>query len=236
MSEASLLRAFRIGLRDGAPFLLIVAPFGLLFGAVATEAGLAVGQAVAMSVLIVSGASQFTAVQLIGENAPGFIVLLASLTVALRMAMYSAYMAPRIGSAPLWQRALVAYILIDQVYAASVSRQALTPSFSRDQVVAHMVGAGVLTIPPFFAATWIGATVGAAVPDAWALDFALPITFIAMVAPMLRSLPQVIAAAVSVAAALAFAWLPLNLGLIVAALIAMTAGAVAETRLGTPGP
>lgn len=235
MPDAAIFRAFRLGIRDGAPFLLIAVPFGLLFGAVAAEAGLAVGQAVAMSVLIVSGASQFTAVQLVAENAPGVIVLLASLTVALRMAMYSAYMAPRIGSAPLWQRALVAYILIDQVYAASVSRQALTPKFSRDQIVAHMIGAGVLTIPPFFLATWIGAVVGEAVPEAWALDFALPITFIAMVAPMLRTLPQVIAATVSVVAALAFAWVPLNLGLIISALIAMTAGALAEAWFGAPG-
>ena len=231
MPVASIWNAARQGALDGAPFLLVVGPFGLLFGVLASESGLSVDQAVVMSILIVSGASQFTALQLLNENAPALIVLLASLTVALRMAMYSAAMAPLVGNAPLWQRALVAYILIDQVYSASETRRSLTPGYSQSEIIAHMFGAGALIIPPFFISTWIGATAGNQIPAELALDFALPITFIAMVAPLLRSLPHIIAATVSVVSALLLAWVPLNLGLILAAFLAMAAGAIVETKL-----
>ena len=81
----------------------------------------------------------------------------------------------------------------------------------------------------------ICAVAGAAIPPEYALDFAVPITFIAMVAPMLRSLPHLIAALVSVVVALALAWVPYSLGLMVAAALAMGAGAVTELMLERRG-
>ena len=62
-----------------------------------------------MSVLVIAGASQFTALQLLGEHAPLVIVIVTSLAVNLRFAMYSASLAPHIGAAPAWLRALAAY-------------------------------------------------------------------------------------------------------------------------------
>ena len=37
MPDPSLRRAFWLGCRDGLPFLLVIVPFGLLFGVVAGE-------------------------------------------------------------------------------------------------------------------------------------------------------------------------------------------------------
>ena len=62
-----------------------------------------------------------------------------------------------------------------------------------------------------------------------ALGAAVPIAFIALIGPMLRTLAHVGAALVSVVLALALAWIPYNLGLLVAALAAMAAGALIET-------
>ena len=76
--------------------------------------------------------------------------------------------------------------------------------------------------------TLVGALAGTAVPASVPLDFAVPITFLALIAPMLRTLAHVVAAGVSVALALAFAFLPYNLGLMVAGLGAMLAGAQTE--------
>jgi predicted branched-subunit amino acid permease len=69
---------------------------------------------------------------------------------------------------------------------------------------------------------------GAAIPPELALDFAVPITFLAIVGPALRSLPHVAAALVSVVGWLALAWLPYNLWLFIAALLAMVTGALVE--------
>ena len=96
-------------------------------------------------------------------------------------------------------------------------------------------GAVVAVAPLWFMASLAGAMIGRAIPPDYALDFALPITFLAMVAPMLRSLPHLAAALVAVAAALALAWMPYNLWLPAAALLAMGAGAGVEVMLERKG-
>ena len=68
--------AYWQGFREGAPFFLVVTPFALLFGVVATEAGLNVFEALSFSVVVIAGAAQFTALQLLVDNAPVFVALL----------------------------------------------------------------------------------------------------------------------------------------------------------------
>jgi predicted branched-subunit amino acid permease len=80
--------------------------------------------------------------------------------------------------------------------------------------------------------TALGSALGTTIPSWLALDFAVPICFLAMVAPGLRTLPQVAAAGTSVAGALALAWVPYSLGLLVAAALAMAVGAEVERRIG----
>ena len=70
------------------------------------DAGLTLAQTIGFTVLVIAGAAQFAAVQLMLDNAAIGFVLLAALAVNLRMAMYSAALVPYLGSAPLWQRAL----------------------------------------------------------------------------------------------------------------------------------
>ena len=79
--------------------------------------------------------------------------------------------------------------------------------------------------------TLVGIMVGSAIPEAWALDFIVPIMFLAMVSPMLKSLAHVAAAAVSVSVALALVGLPSGTGLLVAAAAAMVTGAIVATRI-----
>ena len=78
--------------------MLVVVPFGMLFGVIAGEAGWSLLQNLAMSVMVIAGASQFTALQLLSENAPTLIVIATALAVNLRLAMYSASLAPYIGT------------------------------------------------------------------------------------------------------------------------------------------
>ncbi|WP_235829867.1 AzlC family ABC transporter permease [Frigidibacter oleivorans] len=222
---------FRRGLREALPFILMVAPFGLLFGVVAQEAGLDLYQTMAMTILVIAGSSQFAAAQMIADNAPALIVLATALAVNLRMAMYSASLTPHLGQAPTWQRALVAYLLIDQAYALASVEYDKRPAASLPDKLAYFFGTMTVIAPVWYGATWLGATVGAAIPPWLALDFAVPITFLAMVAPMLRTLPHLAAATMSVVASLALAWMPHNTGLLAASALAMMAGAQAELWL-----
>lgn len=232
MPEPQIRRAFWQGVRDGLPFLIVVAPFGMLFGALAAEAGWSLVEIMATSFFVIAGASQFTMLQLLEENAPTLIVLATSLAVNLRMAMYSAAMVAHIGDAPLWQRALAGYFLTDQTYGAAENRFTLQPTMSGRQKMAYFFGAAAPVCGPWYGATWLGAVAGAAIPAGIAIDFAVPITFIALFAPSLRSLPHLAAALVSLTAALGLAWMPYSTGVLVASGLAMLTGAGAEVWLG----
>ena len=112
--------AYLCGIIGGLPFLLVLLPFGLLFGVLGTEAGLPLSQVMGFSFLVIAGSAQFTALQLMTENAPVLVVLASALAVNLRMAMYSASITPHLGASPLWQRALLSYMLVDQTYAMAM--------------------------------------------------------------------------------------------------------------------
>ena len=220
--------AYWRGFRDGLPFLLVVGPFSLLFGVVAAEAGLNVLEALSFSVVVIAGAAQFTALQLLRDDAPTVIVILSALAINLRMAMYSATLTPHLGKAPLWQRALVAYFLVDQSFALSAAKFEKEKDWGVRLKVAYFCGCITPICPFWYLLTIVGALIGNAIPPEYALDFALPITFLAMIAPMLRSLPHLVAAGVAVMASLLAAGMPLNLGLLIAGVLGMMAGAQAE--------
>ena len=228
--------AFRSGARDCAPFVLVAAPFGALFGIAAAAAGLDLAQVMGFSVVVIAGAAQLTALQLMLDQAPVAIVLLSAIAVNLRMAMYSASLAPYLGAAPLWQRALVAYMNVDQTYAVSVLRYEADPAMPLPARVAYFLGACLPVVPVWYASTLAGALLGTSVPDDWGLDFAVPIAFLAIVAPALRTLAHVAAAAVSIVLATALAGLPFNLGLIPSGIGAMIVGAEVERRMGAAFP
>ncbi|MEJ1990148.1 MAG: AzlC family ABC transporter permease [Maritimibacter sp.] len=221
----------RAGIRDALPFILVVAPFGMLFGVVGSEAGLKLVEVMGMSVLVVAGASQFAALQQMLADTPTLMVILTALTVNLRMAMYSASLTPHLGEAPLWKRAFAAYLMVDQSYVMAITKFETEPEMTLSDKLRYYFGTMILITPVWYAATLAGALLGKAIPPELALDFAVPITFLAMVAPMVKSLAHLAAALVSVTLALALAGLPYALGLLVAAIAAMITGALVETAM-----
>lgn len=234
MSATIRKSPFWRGARDGLPYILVIAPFALLFGVVATEAGLNIAQTMGFTVLVIAGAAQFTAVQLLSENAPVWLILAASLGVNLRMAMYSATLTPYLGAAPLWQRTLVAYLMVDQSFATASLTYEREPAMSLSDRVAYFLGIMCPMAPIWYLFTWIGAVAGTAIPEEYALDFALPITFLALVAPAVRTLAHLVAALVAVTVSLLAAGLPPGAGVLLAGIAGMLAGAEIERRTGRP--
>ena len=220
--------AYWSGFRDCSPFILVVAPFGLLFGVVATEAGLNLLETMSMTILVIAGAAQFTALALLEEQAPTIIVVITALAVNLRMAMYSAALVPHLGKASLRTRVLASYFMVDQTFAVSIKKFETEPGWSLSQKLAYYFGGATSLCPFWYGFSLLGALVGQSIPREYSLDFAIPICFISLVAPMLRSLPHLVSALVSVFVSLLLVWMPYNLWLIVAAIIAMMAGAQAE--------
>jgi predicted branched-subunit amino acid permease len=228
MARATQKSYYWIGFRTGLPFLLVVIPFGLLFGIVATEAGFTSVQTMAFSSVVFAGAAQFTALQLMAEDAPFLIVVSTALAVNLRMAMYSASLVVWLGRAPLWKRALIAYVNVDQSYAVSMNRFEDEPDLSLSQRIGFFFGAVTPVCPMWIVATGLGIWFGDMIPDWIALDFAVPICFLAIIAPMMRTLAHMVSSVVSIILSWVFSGLPYNLGLLVAGVAAMIVGAQME--------
>ena len=216
------------GIRDGLSFLIVIVPFAMLFGVLATEAGLTIVQVMGFSTLVFAGAAQFTALQLMSDNATTLIVLATALVVNLRMAMYSAALAPHLGAAPLWQRAVIGYLNVDQTYALGQAEFDRDPDQPLPHKVAYFLGTAAGICPFWFASTYFGAVAGNALLQDYPLDFAVPITFLALIAPALKSLAHVAAAFTSIVLTLALIWVPSGLGLILAAMAALAVGAQVE--------
>lgn len=229
-SRRAAANAFGEGLLVGLPLVPVVIPFGLVFGVIADEAGMSLAQVIGFSTLVLAGASQITAVQLLMEQAPMALILLSALAVNLRMAMYSASLVPWLGQASFWARAAVAYGLVDLTYAVAVSRYEQKPRWTLTERLAFFAGTALLLAAPWPAICALGATLGRAIPPGFGIDYAIPISFIAMTAPLLRSRAHVVAAVTGFGLALPLDRLPSGLGLLIAAIVAMAVGAAVEAR------
>jgi predicted branched-subunit amino acid permease len=91
----------------------------------------------------------------------------------------------------------------------------------------YFLGAGVGLWTIWQASTALGIFLGSEVPPEWSLDFALALTFIALVVPALRSRADLAAALTAGAVAVMAHGLPFKLGLILAACAGICAGLLA---------
>ena len=211
---------FIAGVRDVAPVVLGIVPFGLVAGAAAVDTGLSGLQAVGLSVVVFAGASQLAAIELLGEGAPLAVVVGTVLVVNLRMLMYSASIAPRFrGVAARW-KALVAYLLTDQAYAMS-----LTTFRERDvSRRGYYLGTAAPLWVVWQLCTVVGVVVGARVPAWLPLDFALPLVFLALLVPAIEDGGTAAAGLVGGSLATLGAGLPYELGLPLGAVAGVLAG------------
>ncbi|MBA2441254.1 MAG: AzlC family ABC transporter permease [Rubrobacter sp.] len=226
---------FFSGVRDVAPILLGIAPFGAISGAAAVGAGLSPEVAFGMSVLIFAGASQLAAVQLISGGASVLVVVLTAAVINLRFMMYSASLSPYLGKLPAAWKALAAYLLVDQAYALAVSRFASEegpreePESSRSRGL-YFLGAGSALWVVWQACTAAGILLGARVPEGLSLEFVIPLTFMALLFPAITDRPTAAAALAAGLVAVAAEPLPLNLGLVTAAAAGVLVGMLAERK------
>lgn len=216
-------QALLAGARACIPLAPGVLLFGMVCGAAAAGVGLTPGQSFALSWLVFAGSSQIVATQLFAAGAPGWVIVLTGWVVNLRFMMYSATLAQHFRGTSRVERWLAGYLLTDQAFAVTLAR----------------VLDGRRDIPWFFlgiaATLWLfwqvaslaGIFLGATVPASWSIDFVVALTFIGVLAPLLRDRAMA-AAAVSGGLTSVFLVLPLKLNLMAAALIGAAVGIALE--------
>jgi len=227
------LELFR-GARDELPFLVGVLPFGLVFGALGVATGLTPAEVQGLSLFVFGGSSQFVAVQLIGQGAAPLVIILTIFMINLRHALYSASLSPYLGHLPLRWRMSLAYLLTDEAFAVSA------PRYRRPDIAhahGYALGAGLALWSCWQLSTAMGIVFGARIPPGLSLEFALPLTFLAMLIPTLIDRPAWAAAIAGGVFSLILRDLPYGLGLVVAAVLAVGIGVAVEmtSRTGRNG-
>ncbi|MFC6836356.1 AzlC family ABC transporter permease [Halomarina ordinaria] len=226
MTSLARRASFLAGARAVAPIMVGIVPFGLLAGATAVAVGIDPLQAVGMSVFIFAGASQLAAIDLVGGDAPAVVVVATVLIINLRMSMYSASLAPYFDRLRTLARVPLAYLLTDQAYALAVTR------FGEEEGPRsrtwYYLGAALPLWVVWQLCTVVGIVAGAAVPESIPIDFAVPLTFLALLVPAIEGRATAAAAAVGGGVAVVGAGLPFNLGLVVGALCGIAGGMVAD--------
>lgn len=211
------------GAKDVAAILIGIVPFGLVAGAAVIQAGFGVPEAVGMSLFVNAGASQIVATTLFGADAPLWLALGTALVVNARMFIYSTSIAPVLSDAPGWLRPILGHMLVDQNYATTMTKG----QFREDvDVVKYYIGAWLALASVWQLSSLAGALVGPLIPASWGLDFAVPLVFLAMLAPALKDRTAVtVACFTGVASAVLVPILPMQTGLIVAIFVGMGVGA-----------
>jgi predicted branched-subunit amino acid permease len=167
-------RALAIGLATGA--------YGLSFGALAVAAGLSLGQAVAMSALVFTGATQLSVVGALAAGGGAAAAVAGGLVLASRHLAYGIAVAPLLPGSRR-ARLLAAHLVIDE----STAMARAEPDRKRARLAFWATGASVFAC--WNAATIAGALIGRAIADpaALGLDAVFPAAFVALLAPQIAT-------------------------------------------------
>jgi 4-azaleucine resistance transporter AzlC len=166
--------------------------FGLVYGLAAREAGFSLIEATSMSVFVLAGAAQFAAVGLIADGAgwPSIVFLTALLNA--RHLLYSAAIAPWLGSRSRLERAAMAHVLTDETFALSLAH---FQRLGRVDVLGFWLAAGIdcLSWP---IATAVGVIGGQLIPDPaqLGLDVVFPAAMGGLAIKVARDRPAIAAA------------------------------------------
>ena len=219
---------FWAGARDIIPLVVGAIPFGIIFGTLATTAGLSASGTLTMSAFVFAGSSQFIAAGLIATKTSWLLIVLTTFVVNLRHLLYAVSLLPYVKQLPQVWKVPMAFWLTDESFAVGIRRyESGEPSAFKHW---YYVGAALTMYANWQVCTLLGITVGQLVPNAakWGLDFAMSVTFIGMVVPYVRNRPMGVAVTVAGVTALLAYGLPHKLGLMVAAIAGITAGVVSE--------
>lgn len=178
-----ILADARKGLVDIAPAAIAAAPFGLLFGALASAKGLSTLEVFLMSLFVFAGGAQFAAIEIWTMPAPVVALVFSTLLINSRHVLMSASIVPKLDAFSRTQKVLGLYYMADENWAIAerhARQHKLTPAYWFGMI------AGL--IPTWLAMTTLGAIVGPALgdPRRFGADFAFTAIFIALVASLWR--------------------------------------------------
>ncbi len=156
---------------------------GVTFGVLADSAEFSLAQAVVLSSLTFTGASQFAAVSVIDSGGNPITAVGSALLLAARNSLYGPLVAPLLRTPSRARRAVAIHLVIDETTAMATAQNSLEES--RDA----FWFTGIWLFIFWNSGTIIGVLVGGLLedPSVWGLDAAFPAAFVALLLPHLRT-------------------------------------------------
>ena len=220
-------QAFWAGFRDIAPLAVPGIPFGFVLGVVIAESGLDQFVAWLSSPIIMAGAAQLAAIELLAESASAAVVLVTVAFINSRHLMYSAVLRPKFAGFPGWFRIVGPYVLVDQAFALALTQPDELDDRTR---MWHFLGSGAFLWTMWMTATGMGVLVGDITEPEWQLGFAVPLLFGGLMVLSITNRAGVVAAAVGGITAVLGAELPQGSGVLLAIVLGVAAGGFVEAR------
>ncbi len=184
-----------------------------------------------MSAIVFAGSAQFISVGLVAAGTPAAVIILAVFVINLRHMLYSATLAPHLKNLPTRWLLPLGFWLTDESFVVAAKHFEETKDNANKRW--YLLGSEIGMYTDWQVATWVGIVAGQQIkdPQSWGLDFAMVVTFIGVLVPMVKDRPTLAAALAAGVAALLANGLPYHLGLLLAALAGIAAGVLAERSL-----
>jgi len=170
-------------------------PVGVAFGVAARGAGLSAAETQLMSAVVFSAAAQVSVVALLADGSSAPVLIANAMAVNAQLLLLGVAVGRQLRLS--WPaRAVTAWFLTDGAYGVTAARGRLR--------LPTLLGAGLSMFVVWNAATGLGAFAGQALPDLRPLGIELvaPLTFLAVLVPLVRTRATVSVALVAAATAL----------------------------------
>jgi 4-azaleucine resistance transporter AzlC len=205
--------------------------FGFVYGLSARQAGFSPIEAMAMSLIVFGGASQFAAVGYVASGLawPAIVVLTGLLNA--RHLLYSAALAPWLRSVPVVRRAVAAHLVTDESFALSVAH---FRRLGRTDEWGYWVAAIFSTLIPWNIATAVGVLLGGQIlnPMQFGVDIIFPAAMIGLSVGLITGRRELVAAIVGAGVGVGIALLTSPaVGIVTGGLIGPAVGLLVPTTL-----
>ena len=180
-------RSFAAGLRASLPVVVGYVPAAVAFGVAAKGAGFGTTEALLMSLVVYSGASQFAIVGLVAAGVPWLVTVATALVLGARHLIYGPSLAPHLRGLTPRRSALAAFGFTDEVFAVAASSLPGRPAG-----LGWMLGLELGAYASWALGSLLGAAAGSALVGVFpilapALSFALPALFVALLVSMMKA-------------------------------------------------
>lgn len=203
--------------------------YAVSFGVLSVSAGASVLQTCLLSLLVFTGASQFSAVSVISAGGSVASAVSGGLLLAARNGVYGLALSPSVKGS-LARRMLAAQFVIDETTAMT---SAAPDQRSKDWA---FWSCAVMLFGCWNLGTLVGALAGSSIdPETFGLDAAFPVVFVAMVAPHLATRSGRRAALTGAAVTIVLTpFLPIGLPILLSS-VGVFVGLLPHDEAGMPG-